>query len=192
MRWTEDAAPPPGLTIPKGDFWVFGYGSLMWDPGFPHEALERGHVAGWQRSFCVRCQGHRGTVDQPGLVVALRPGGECHGVAIKVAAAHKGSTLAYLWDREMILADGYQPRTVTVTLTNGSKVEALTFVADLAHPAYAGSLSPSEAARRIHRAKGARGSNRDYFNRTIDRLTAFGVHDPALAPLQQAMAAVGG
>jgi cation transport protein ChaC len=190
MQWIEDAPAPPGLSIPKGDFWIFGYGSLMWNPGFPHDAREPALISGWHRSFCVHSAGHRGTPEWPGLVVALKPGGECRGLAIRIEAQHKESALAYLWEREMTLADGYLPQRVSAMLSGGRVVEALTFVADPRHEAYAGELSLTEAAERIATARGMRGTNRDYLSRTLEQLEMLGIRDAVLAALGRAVAAV--
>jgi cation transport protein ChaC len=190
MQWIDDAPAPPGLAVPDGALWVFGYGSLMWHPGFPHEVVEPALLSGWHRAFCVHSAGHRGTPEWPGLVVALAPGGECRGLAFRIAEQHKAATLAYLWQREMALADGYLPQPVALTLADGSSLDALTFVADPAHEAYAGTLSLEAAACRIATARGARGSNRDYLNRTLDHLDQLGIADPGLSALGRAVAAI--
>jgi glutathione-specific gamma-glutamylcyclotransferase len=190
MQWIEDTPAPPGLEIPKGDFWVFGYGSLMWNPGFPHDVREPALISGWHRSFCVHSAGHRGTPEWPGLVVALKPGGECRGLAIRIESKHKASALAYLWQREMTLADGYLPQRVSALLSGGRVVEALTFVADSRHEAYAGELPLVEAAERIATARGMRGTNRDYLSRTLEQLETLGIRDTMLAALGRAVAAV--
>jgi cation transport protein ChaC len=191
MYWTEHAPAPAALPVPDGDLWVFGYGSLMWDPGFPHAAIEPAWIEGYSRAFCIRSDGHRGTPERPGLVVGLRPGGRCRGLVIKADPRHKASTLDYLWRREMTLADGYVPRRVFAHCDDGRVIEALTFVADLEHPAYAGTLSIDEAAHRIAAATGRRGTNRDYLERTLAHLAALGIDDADLGRLGQAVAALG-
>ncbi|GGF40204.1 gamma-glutamylcyclotransferase [Aliidongia dinghuensis] len=190
MLWSEHASAPDALPVPEGDLWVFAYGSLMWDPGFPHEAILPAEVEGLTRAFCVRSEGHRGTVAAPGLVVGLLPGGRCRGLAIKADGRHKAATLDYLWRREMALADGYVPRRVIARLDDGRSIEALTFVADLEHAAYAGGLPVEEAARRIATATGQRGTNRDYFERTLAQLVRLGIEDLGLARLGQAIVAL--
>jgi len=190
MFWTEDAPAPAALPAPEGELWVFAYGSLMWDPGFPHDEILPAELDGFSRAFCVRCEGHRGTRERPGLVVGLKPGGRCRGLVIKADGRHKAATLDYLWRREMTLADGYVPRRVIVRLDDGRQIEALTFVADLDHIAYAGALSAEEAAKRIAAAAGRRGTNRDYFERTLAKLALLGIDDPGLLRLGQAIAAL--
>jgi cation transport protein ChaC len=181
---------PSMLAIPKGEFWVFGYGSLMWDPGFPHDAVEPAVLQGWHRSFCVYSTGHRGTPEGPGLVVGLSPEGECRGLAFQVNEHHKPATLAYLWQREMALADGYLPHSVRVQLSDGRVVEALTFIADHGHKAYAGELPVEAAAALIATARGARGTNREYLHRTLQHLEELGIHDAVLAALGRTVALV--
>jgi cation transport protein ChaC len=187
MLWIEDAPAPPGLDVPTGALWVFGYGSLMWNPGFPHESVEPALIRGWHRAFCVHSAGHRGTPEWPGLVVALAPGGECRGLAFRIAERHKPATLAYLWQREMALADGYLPQPVRASLADGREVEALTFVANPRHEAYAGDLGIEAASCRIATARGARGSNRDYLSHTLDHLDQLGIDDPGLSALGRAV-----
>jgi glutathione-specific gamma-glutamylcyclotransferase len=191
MFWSEHASAPAALPAPDGALWIFAYGSLMWDPGFPHGAILPAEIDGYSRVFSVRSRGHRGTPDQPGLVVALTPGGRCRGLLIQAEERHKASVLDYLWRREMDLADGYVPRRVTACLDDGRRIDALTFVADLDHEAYAGVLSIEEAARRIAVAHGQRGSNRDYLERTLAQLDRLGILDPGLIALGRAVEALG-
>lgn len=191
MLWSERASAPAALPVPDGALWVFAYGSLMWDPGFPHEAILPAEIDGYARAFCVRSRGHRGTPEQPGLVVGLTPGGRCRGLLILAEERHKASILDYLWRREMDLADGYQPRQMTARLDDGRQVEALTFVADLAHEAYAGRLPIEETARRIAAAHGQRGSNRDYLERTLAELARLDIQDAGLINLGRAVEKLG-
>jgi len=190
MDWIEDAPLPPELRMPSGELWVFGYGSLMWHPGFPHDLVEPAILDGWHRSFCVQSAGHRGTPEWPGLVVGLLPGGLCRGLALRVEKQHQASSLNYLWRREMTLADGYLPRQVTALLDDGRRIEALTFIANPAHEAYAGDLPLDIAAQRIAIAQGQRGTNRDYLERTLAHLTEIGIEDPGLSLLARAVASM--
>jgi cation transport protein ChaC len=190
MLWSQHAPAPSALPVPDGALWVFGYGSLMWNPGFPHEATLPAWIDGYARAFCVRSSGHRGTPEQPGLVVGLTPGGRCRGVLIHAQERHKASILDYLWRREMDLADGYVPRQVVARTDNGCEIRALTFVADLTHEAYAGQLTTEQTARRIAAAHGQRGSNRDYLERTLTELDRLGIEDPGLIAIGRAVAAI--
>lgn len=156
-----------------GDFWVFGYGSLMWDPGFDHIAAKPALLHGYHRSFCMYSKRHRGTPARPGLVLALDWGGCCRGMAFRVGRRRADSVLDYLWDREMIRY-AYLPRAVHV-MVDGARVPGITFVADRRDKSYAGRLAPAEAAAIIRAAHGGRGSNRDYLISTIEHLRAFGI-----------------
>ena len=161
------------LLPPGGDFWVFGYGSLMWDPGFDHTAAEPALLHGFHRSFCMYSKRHRGTPARPGLVLALDWGGCCRGMAFRVARNEANPVLDYLWDREMVRY-AYLPRAVQVTV-DGARVPGITFVADRRHESYAGRLAPAAAAAVIRKAHGGRGSNRDYLVSTIEHLRVFGI-----------------
>ena len=175
-------APPHVLNAlmpPRGDLWVFGYGSLMWDPGFPFAQAEAGLLHGYHRAFCMVSRRHRGTPERPGLVLALDKGGSCRGMSYRVDRSSAEAVLAYLWDREMARY-AYLPRTVTVRLRT-QEVQCTTFVADRDHASYAGRLTPQRAARIIRRAHGGRGSNRDYLASTIAHLDELGV---AVGPLR--------
>ncbi len=157
----------------SGDFWVFGYGSLMWDPGFDHTAAEPALLHGYHRSFCMYSKRHRGTPARPGLVLALDRGGCCRGMAFRVDRRRADAVLDYLWDREMIRY-AYLPRAVHVNV-DGERVAGITFVADRRDDSYAGRLAPSEAAAVIRAARGGKGSNRDYLVSTIEHLRVFGI-----------------
>lgn len=171
-----DAGTPETLhsLLPAaGDFWVFGYGSLMWDPGFDHTAAEPALLHGYHRSFCMYSKRHRGTPARPGLVLALDRGGCCRGMAFRVDRRIADPVLDYLWDREMVRY-AYLPRAVRVSV-DGERVPGITFVADRHDESFAGRLSPPEAAAVIRAAHGGRGSNRDYLVSTIEHLRIFGI-----------------
>lgn len=156
--------PPEG----DGDFWVFAYGSLMWNPGFHYLESHRARLDGFHRAFCVYSHHYRGTPDQPGLVLGLMPGGDCHGLAFRVAAANAPTVRAYLDERELVTY-AYRPLVAPVEIEAGT-VMANTYVADPDHPQYAGPLDPETAADIIMRAKGCAGLNRDYLINTVRRL----------------------
>ena len=111
------------------DFWVFGYGSLMWNPGFPFESRVAGRTFGYRRALCVRSFDHRGTPQKPGLVLGLDRGGSCRGVAFKVPREHREPTLAYLRERELF-ASVYVERHLPVALEDGGRIAALAYVVD--------------------------------------------------------------
>ncbi|MBT5413249.1 MAG: gamma-glutamylcyclotransferase [Rhodospirillaceae bacterium] len=160
------------------DLWVFGYGSLMWEPGFVHEESASALLRGYHRDFCIRSIMYRGTLERPGLVLGLAPGGACRGVAFRVAAPRVEETLAYLHEREMVHYV-YHPRMVRLQL-DGRRIEAHTYVADTNDRSFCGRLSVDEAADVIARSAGIRGPNREYLENTIAHLDAIGVHDARL------------
>lgn len=163
--------------------WIFGYGSLIWDPGFtPAEAVPA-RLTGWHRSFCMRSIHFRGTVAAPGLVLALdaAEGASCAGLALRADPAEADRVLADLRARELI-SDAYLERRLPVTLVDGREVTAVAYVIDRDGPQYC-CLAPEEQAQIIARACGARGPNRDYLFNTAQHLTALGLPDPDLEAL---------
>lgn len=163
--------------------WVFGYGSLMWQPGFDHEERVVARLDGWHRSFCMWSIHHRGTPEDPGLVLALDalPGASCQGVALAARAEDRDSVLAYLRERELITS-AYIEITHPVTLADGRRIEALAYVVDPAHPQYC-RLTAEEQARVILRARGGRGRNTEYLYNTAAHLADLGIEDPDLTRL---------
>lgn len=171
--------------------WVFGYGSLMWNPGF--EAAERvlATLPGFARTFCMRSIHHRGTVEAPGLVLALdpHPGECCHGLAFRVPPGEEGGTLAYLRERELI-SSAYVEETHGVELSDGRRVEAITYVVDTEHEQYCGGLDLETQAQIIARAVGGRGPNTEYLWNTSAHLAELGIDDADLAWLAQRVRAL--
>lgn len=161
--------------------WVFGYGSLMWEPGFDHSERALASLSGWHRSFCMRSIHHRGTVDQPGLVLALDAAREaaCHGVAYRVSDGHEEETLAYLRERELVSA-AYLETEQSLSLADGRAVTAVTYVIDPDHAQYCGGLCLEEQARIIANAVGGRGPNTEYLWNTASHLHALGLADADL------------
>jgi glutathione-specific gamma-glutamylcyclotransferase len=159
--------------------WVFGYGSLIWDPGFPVAERRIGRVAGWHRSFCMRSIHHRGTVDHPGLVLALdlAEGASCTGLAFRVADGAERETVAALRARELV-SSAYLETRLPVETAEGA-IEALTYVIDPDHAQYC-RLDLDEQARIIATATGGRGRNRDYLWSTATHLAELGIADPDL------------
>jgi glutathione-specific gamma-glutamylcyclotransferase len=164
------------------DFWVFGYGSLMWRPGFAFIERQNGLVRGWRRSLCVYSWVHRGTQAKPGLVLGLDRGGACHGAAFRVDAAAREETVAYLRAREQVTAV-YLEKTVRVLLWEGRTVEALTYVADRRHPQYAGRLAAEELLRLVSAASGQSGPNDEYVMNTVRHLREMKIKDAILEQL---------
>lgn len=164
--------------------WVFGYGSLIWDPGFPVARSVTARLRGWRRSFCMTSIHYRGTPEAPGLVLALdeAPGAHCDGLAFEVAAGAEAETLAALRERELI-SQAYLERWLPVGLAGGAEVAALAYVVDPRHAQYAGGLDPEAQARIIAAATGGRGPNRDYLFNTVAHLDQLGIEDAELRGL---------
>lgn len=166
---------------PHDDFWVFGYGSLMWQPGFAHTEAVPALLHGYHRSFCVYSHHYRGTPEQPGLVLGLAPGGSCRGLAFRVPVAGEAAVRDYLTERELV-SYAYVPMVLPVEIPGGA-VEAYTFVADPDHRQYAGDLGIERCAEIIMEARGIAGLNRDYLINTVRRLEKEGYADVRLHPL---------
>ncbi len=164
--------------------WVFGYGSLIWDPGFDVAERRVARVQGWHRSFCMRSVHYRGTATAPGLVLALdrATGAQCDGVAFRVPDGAEDATLAYLRTREMI-SDAYLEMRLPVTLQGGQVVRAVTYVINPANGQYCGRLTPGEQAAIIAASAGVRGQNRDYLYATVTHLAELGIGDAELDAL---------
>ena len=175
--------------LPSGDLWIFGYGSLMWAPGFAYKAKRVGRVHGYHRALCILSTRYRGTTRRPGLVVGLCRGGSCWGMAFQVPAAQVRRTLNRLWGREMTRRV-YDPRLVPVALDGRRTVRALAFVADTAHPAYVRELDLHGRARLVAQGIGQRGPCVDYIRNTLEHMHEVGVRDPHLERVLQAALAL--
>ena len=172
--------------------WVFGYGSLIWNPEFPVADRQIARLEGWHRSFCMRSIHHRGSVEAPGLVLALdrQENARCDGVAFAVAPGHEDATVAVLRERELV-SSAYLETTLPVSLRQGGRVTALVYVIDPDHDEYCGGLPLEEQARVIATSVGGRGSNRDYLFSTADHLSALGITDPDLVWLADRVRQIG-
>lgn len=158
------------------DFWVFGYGSLIWRPGFDHLETRRARLYGFRRSLCVYSWLYRGTRERPGLVLGLDRGGSCLGLAFRVRGELREEVISYLRDRELV-TNVYLERVLNLRLDNGETVDAIGYVADRAHEQYAGSLTPAQAATVVKAAAGQLGANEDYVVSTLNHLEALGIRD---------------
>ncbi len=174
------------------ELWVFGYGSLMWRPEFAFTERAPAALIGAHRALCVYSFHHRGTQEQPGLVLGLDRGGACRGVAFRVEAAHKGATLAYLREREQV-TDVYLEAFRSIALLDGSdrELSALCYLVDRSHPQYAGRLSIEAQARLVRSAEGRSGTNIDYVLNTARHLEEAGIDDMPLASLAARLAQEG-
>jgi cation transport protein ChaC len=165
------------------DIWIFGYGSLMWNPGFRHCTAAPAVLRGWHRSFCVYSHRYRGTPEKPGLVLGLDRGGTCRGMAFRIARADVEEAMHYLWEREMN-GGVYRFRTLAASLDGGGTVEVRAFVVDRDHKNYAGRLSTDDTARLILQGIGAKGLCREYLANTVRQLESLGLVDGPLHRLE--------
>lgn len=188
---TDTVLPYPHhaeLDLPRGDLWIFGYGSLMWDPGFPHVDWAPALIHGYHRELCIYSSRWRGTPKQPGLVLGLDRGGACRGVAFRVAAPDVKTSLDALWEREMRRGI-YHPRLLRARLPRAN-TRVLAFVANAQHPGYAGTLPIERIAHLIAYCRGDRGPNIEYLARTLKHLEELGVRDHHLAQVLEAARAL--
>jgi cation transport protein ChaC len=165
----------------QNPLWIFGYGSLMWNPGFDFTERRVARLPGYHRTFCMRSIHHRGTDAHPGLVLALdaAEGAQCDGLAFCVEPESANRTLDYLRDRELI-SSAYLEATLPITLRNGDQVQAVTYVIDPDHVQYCGGLPLEEQAGIIATAVGGRGPNTEYLYNTASHLTELGIEDADL------------
>lgn len=164
--------------------WFFGYGSLMWNPGFAHEAFEPARLEGWRRGLCIYSQHYRGTPARRGLVLGLQPGGRCTGRAFGVAPPREPEVLAYLDARELLGAEVYVRRRLTVALLpDGPDVEAWCYVARPECADYAGDLDRTAVLRHVRQGHGLAGSCADYLRNTVAHLRAMAIAEPGLEGL---------
>lgn len=161
--------------------WVFGYGSLLWNPGFEPAEQSLAVLPEYHRSFCMRSIHHRGTVEKPGLVLALdeASGASCNGVALSVRSGEEEQVLAYLRERELV-SSAYLEKILMVELQDGRRVEAVTYVIDAHHDQYCGELALEEQAQIIAHAVGGRGPNPEYLFNTAAHLHELGIQDAEL------------
>jgi cation transport protein ChaC len=162
--------------------WVFGYGSLMWRPGFPFLERQRAVCHGRRRAFCIYSVHHRGTPQRKGLVLGLARGGSVRGAAYRVAAADWPQVHAYLMEREQP-TETYVEHWAAARLDDGALVKALTFISDRSHPQWAGDLSLEAQADLIAGASGLSGRNVDYLADLVDHLRAERVRDHSMERL---------
>ncbi|MEZ5784998.1 MAG: gamma-glutamylcyclotransferase [Xanthobacteraceae bacterium] len=187
------------------DLWIFGYGSLMWRPGFRFEERVPARLIGLHRALCVYSFVHRGTPEKPGLVLGLDRGGACRGIAYRVDKARRAETLAYLREREQV-THVYRETMRAVSLDCGRRdgglltaigqavpgatadarqVTALVYVVDRSHPQYAGRLDLAAQLHHVRQGHGRGGPNRDYVIATVKEIEAQGCFDAKLHRLAQ-------
>ena len=166
--------------------WVFGYGSLIWRPGFEHIDARQALLRGLHRQLCVYSFTHRGTEERPGLVFGLDRGGACRGMAFEVDKPIWEKTHAYLREREQG-NDVYKESWRSVKLDDGRVVDALTFVADRDHRQYAGRLPREDQLRLVRQGVGNSGKNPEYVINTYAHLAQMEIKDETLKWLHDAL-----
>ncbi len=183
----ESAASADTRVLPD---WVFGYGSLIWDPGFEFGESHLAQVHGYHRAFCIRSTRYRGTPERPGVVLGLDRGGSCIGMAFRLRPASRRAAIDALFEREMT-GGVYVARTLAAMLGDGRRVRALAFVANHASSSYQ-RLTDDEIVERLTACCGQRGPNRDYAIRTWHSLAEHGVHCPHLGRLGRRLMSIDG
>lgn len=175
------------------ELWVFGYGSLIWNPGFSPQEAVLARLAGYRRSFCLRSFHYRGTPDTPGLVLALeeQAGALCEGVAFRISEGDAAQTLEVLRARELV-SSAYYEAVVPLDLADGRQIKALAYVIEPGHVQHCVGLSLDEQAEIIAKAVGERGPNTEYLHRTAAHLAELGLEDPDLVWLDQRVRALTG
>lgn len=170
----------------NNDLWVFGYGSLMWSPGF--EWIERvpAVLSGYHRALCILSVHHRGTPERPGLVLGLDKGGSCRGLAFRVAQDKTEATLAYLREREQVTSV-YVETTHRLRLNDGRLVEAIAYTANRTHSQFVRGLSHEALLERVSQGVGVSGRNPDYVRATHTEMKKLGINDPKLTKLITAL-----
>lgn len=166
------------------DFWVFGYGSLMWNPGFLYDDLKPARLYGYHRKLCIYSHHYRGTPENPGLVLGLDRGGCCDGLAFHVAEKDANRAYKYLIDREQVNSV-YIEKQKPIYLRDGRTEQGIFFIADEKHQQYAGKLTIEAMANIISKSFGCAGSNRDYVINTITMLRQIWIQDKPLEKLEQ-------
>ena len=164
-----------------GDLWVFGYGSLIWRPGFEFAERVEARLVGAHRALCVYSFVHRGTPERPGLVLGLDQGGACRGMAYRVPAANRAETITYLRAREqatMVYRESV--RSVWLRGDPERRISALCYVVDRGHAQYAGRLSLDQQLHHVRQGHGRSGANRDYVIATVAALEELGIRETEL------------
>jgi len=173
---------------PGSDVWLFGYGSLVWNPLVHHEERRVARLHGFHRSFCLWSHVNRGSLQKPGLVLGLDSGGSCRGVVFRIAGRHAAEELRLLWRREMVLG-AYAPRWATVEAGNET-LRAIAFFANRDHANYAGKLPLETVLKTLVSARGQLGTPAEYLLETVRGLIEHGVRDPYLLELRKRVLAM--
>jgi len=168
--------------VSSQDYWVFGYGSLMWRPGFPFAEMAPALLPGWRRDMCIQSIHYRGTPDMPGLVSGLTPGGSCKGRAYRIKKDQLEGVISYLDDRELV-TDVYLPQHHEVHLDDGRSVSARVYVGDVGHAQFAGHWPVEDKISYLLQGTGSEGRSIDYLANILEQLGYLGIEDEHLANL---------
>lgn len=179
--WTETLAARPEPD--GGDIWVFGYGSLIWNPAFHFVEKRIARLNGYHRRFCLWTHLGRGTPERPGMVLGLERGGSCVGVAFRIAAEAVDDEVEIIWRREMV-SGSYWPRWTRLSTEDGL-VNAVSFVINPDHPRYACKPPEHEVVASLAHAAGPLGAAREYLDNTVQHLDELGIHDRSLRRLKR-------
>jgi cation transport protein ChaC len=169
--------------IGDGEIWLFGYGSLMWNPCIHYLDRQSALLRGFHRNFCLHAPTGRGSPEKPGLMLALKNGGSCRGIAYRIDPAVAEHELSIVWNREMV-SGAYQPKLLKL-LTPQAEIKAITFVVNRQHPRFVPSIEQQQAARLIAQAEGWLGSCDEYLFSTVDHLDELGVVDGPMHELKR-------
>ena len=164
------------------NIWIFGYGSLIWNPCFNFDMRIQAHLFGYHRRFCLRTTITRGSPENPGLVLGLDRGGSTKGILFRIPASIAIKECDVIWKREM-LNGAYEPTWVRVRIRDGRELKALTFVIKRSHPSFAAPISDVESVKIIAEASGILGPNSEYLFNTAKALNREGIHDYKLRKL---------
>jgi cation transport protein ChaC len=185
----QPAPTPPGdPTLDPDDLWVFGYGSLVWRPGFTFVETQPAQLGGFRRDMCLLSYHYRGTHDVPGLVCGLMIGAGCSGRAYRIARVNADAALEYL-DRRELITDIYIPRHLPIALASGRSALARVYVADTAHGQFVGDWSDAEKVRHIVQGHGSEGRSLDYLRTLVQHLEELGIADAHMEALLTAAVA---
>ena len=170
---------PDTIPVPDNEFWVFAYGSLMWNPGFEYLDAQPAVLFGYHRRLCLWSVRYRGTESRPGLVLGLDRGGSCRGFAYHVSRAQTRMVVDYLCERELITG-AYEARLCSISLENKRRVSALTFISKPDHPHFVPKLALDETVSVVRSAAGARGCNRSYVLNTVTHMNQMNIRNTEL------------
>jgi cation transport protein ChaC len=182
MSKTYPPVPATDPAIDPNNFWVFGYGSLMWRPGFQFVERVPAKLNGFQRDMCLISIHYRGTKEKPGMVCGLSPGGECDGIAFRVAPSDVEQVIGYLDDRELI-SYIYIPRHLEIELQNGRRVIARAYVADSQHQQFAGNWPLDKKIAHVKQGIGSEGTSVEYLANIVSHLHELKISDENLESL---------